>query len=243
MKKLMYLICLILCFTATFAQQPKPVVLISGKVLDDRSMKPVPVDVRVIYEILPDGEEAGIARTNPLTGDYKIILPYGKKYGYYALAEGYYSFTRYLDVTDLKEYTEIDEQNIFLAPLKVDQVAILNSVFFKKKSTELDPESYPELNRFAQFLKTNKKIVIELSGHTDNRGNAKENLKISEDRAIAVLNYLDENGIKTDRIIVKGYGQTHPIGFNSDKEGRARNNRIEFKILSLDKKNYPLDNK
>ncbi|GAB4285521.1 MAG: hypothetical protein Kow0068_10890 [Marinilabiliales bacterium] len=206
--------------------------------MDDRSLKPVPVDVRVIYEILPEGEEAGIARTNPLTGDYKIILPYGKKYGYYALAEGYYSFTRFLDVTDLKEYTEIDEQNIFLAPLKVDQVAILNSIFFKKRTAELEPESYPELNRFVEFLKTNKKIVIELSGHTDNRGDAKENMKLSEERAQAVLQYLEKKGVKTDRIIVKGYGQTRPIGFNSDKEGRERNNRIEFKILSLDKKNY-----
>ena len=242
MKKLIIFICLIVCYTAAFAQQPKPVVLISGKVLDDRSMKPVPVDVKVIYEILPEGEEAGIARTNPLTGDYKIILPYGKKYGYYALAEGYYSFTRNLDVTDLKEYTEIDEQNIYLSPLKVDQVAILNSVFFKKKSAELDPDAYPELNRFAEFLKMNKKIVIELSGHTDNRGDAKENLKLSEDRANAVMNYLSEKGIKADRIIVKGYGQTHPIGFNSDKEGRERNNRIEFKILSLDKKDFPVNN-
>jgi len=198
-------------------------------------MQPVEVDVKIIYEILPAGEEAGVARTNPLTGDYKIILPFGKNYGYLALAEGYYSVTKNLDVSELKEYTEIDEQNLFLAPLKVDQVIILNNIFFKKRSAEIKDSSIPELKRFIEFLKTNKKIQIEISGHTDNKWTPKDNLRVSKERAQAITDYLANKGIKPDRIMVKGCGQKRPIGFNSDKEGRARNNRIEFKILNLEK--------
>lgn len=232
-------ICLILfqflvCFVV--AQQVNPVVLISGRAVNERNMQPVDVEVKIIYEILPQGEEAGIARTNPLNGDYKVILTYGKKYSYYALAEGYYSVTNFLDVTDLKEYTEIDEKNLFLAPLKEDQVSILNSVFFDKRTAELLPESYPELNRFADFLKINKKILIELSGHTDNRGEPNENLELSELRAKAVSAYLIGKGVKAERITVVGFGQTRPIAFNKDKEDRERNNRIEFKIISLGNK-------
>ncbi len=218
-----------------FSQQPKPVVLISGKVLNERTMQPVDVDVKITYEVLPEGTEAGIARTNPLTGEYKIILPYGKNYGYLALAEGYYSVTKNLDVRELTEYTEIDEQNLFLAPLKKDQVIILNNIFFKRRTAELKEESFPELSRFISFLKTNKKIIIEISGHTDNRGKFEDNMKLSKNRAQAITDYVVKKGIKADRIIVKGYGQKFPIGFNSDKEGRARNNRIEFKIISLGK--------
>ncbi|MFH2141836.1 MAG: OmpA family protein [Bacteroidota bacterium] len=235
MKTIITVICYLSVF-CTFAQQLKPVVLISGKALNERNMQPVEIEVKITYEILPQGEEAGIARTNPLNGDYKIILPFGKKYSYYALAEGYYSVTNFLDVTELTEYTEIDEQNLFLAPLKEDQVTILNSIFFEKKSAVILPESFPELNRFIDFLKTNKRIYIELSGHTDNKGEPNTNLELSEKKAQAVADYVISKGVKADRITSKGYGQTRPVGFNKDKEGRERNNRIEFKIISLEKK-------
>ncbi|MFH2095798.1 MAG: OmpA family protein [Bacteroidota bacterium] len=235
MRKYFFFCAFLFPWLCCLSQQPKPVVLISGKVLNDRTMQPVEVDVRVVYEILPDGEEAGIARTNPLTGEYKIILPYGKNYGYLALAEGYYSVTKSLDVTNLTEYTEIDEQNLFLAPLKKDQVVILNNVFFKKRTTELMAESNPELNRFAEFLKTNKKIFIEISAHTDNKGEPEKDIELTQQRAQAIADYVIGRGVKADRITIKGYGQKYPIAFNTDKEERQRNNRVEFKIISLEK--------
>jgi OOP family OmpA-OmpF porin len=218
------------------AQNPnvKPVVLVSGKAVNERNMDAV--GAKVIYEVLPEGQEAGIARSNPLTGDYKIVLPYGKKYGYYAIAEGYYSVTKYLDVTDLKEYKEIDEQNLFLAPVEEDQVVRLNNIFFKDRTAELKKESDPELKRFVEFLNINKKIKIELGGHTDNQGEPAEDSVLSVNRAQAIANHLLENKIKEERIIVKGYGQKQPIGFNMTEDGRKMNMRIEFKVLSLDYK-------
>ena len=109
-------------------------------------------------------------------------------------------------------------------------------MFFKKKSIEIKQESTPELNRFVEFLKTNKKIVVEISGHTDNKGKMEDNLRISKERAQVITDFLIAKGIKTDRLIVTGYGQKRPIGFNSDKEGRKKNNRIEYKIITLNKK-------
>ena len=223
-------------FNSAFSQGSKPVVLISGKAVNERNMQPVDVDVRVIYEELPSGKQAGIARINPINGDYKIILPYGKKYSYRAIAEGYYSVTKFLDVTDLKEYKEIDEQNLFLAPLLVDQVVRINNIFFKGKTDELLPESYIELNRFVEFLKANKKIKIELGAHTDNQGGLKPNMELSQKRVDLIANYLKKHKIKSERLVVKAYGPTRPIGFNNSEEGRAMNNRIEFKVLSLDYK-------
>ncbi len=212
-------------------QSSQPVVLIKGKVLNERNMMPVDADVSIIYEDLATGKEAGIARIDPRNGKYQIILPYGKEYGYMALAEGYYSVSKSLDVTDLKEYAEIDEQNLFLAPIKLDQVVRLNNIFFKKNDSELRKESYIELNRLVEFLTINKKLIIEISSHTDNSQDVEESLKISESRAGVVYNYLISKGIKEKMLTKKGYGQKFPIGFNSDKEGREMNNRVEYKII------------
>jgi len=215
------------------SQHVKPVVLISGKVYNERNLQPL--GAKIIYEILPEGAEAGIARTNPVNGNYKIILPYGKLYGYYALAPGYYSVTKNLDVRNLDKYTEIDEINLFLAPVKTDQVVRLNNIFFEKGTATLKEESYPELNRFVEFLKINKTIEIELGGHTDDEGEEAKNLELSKNRAQAVADYLISKKIKDYRLTVEGYGESQPIGFNTTEEGKIMNNRIEFKVTSLEK--------
>lgn len=233
MKTLLFLFFFTIIVHLTYSQGSQPVVLISGKVLNERNMEPL--EARVIWEILPDGIEAGIARTDPNTGEYKIILPFGKNYGYMALAEGFYSVTKNLNVTDLNEYKEIDEQNLFMAPIKESQVVRINNIFFKKKTAELLPESNQELCRFVEFLKINKKIIIEISGHTDNNGDTTELRILSKARAQAVADYCNSKGIKVDRMVVKGYGSTRPIGFNKDEDGREMNRRIEFEVLSTGK--------
>lgn len=218
-----------------------PVVLISGKVLNERSMQPVAA--KIIYEILPEGKEAGIARSNPATGEYKIVLPFGKKYGYFALAQGYYSVTQNLDVSNLSEYTEIEEINLFLAPVKLEQVVRLNNIFFQTAKSTLKPESFPELSRFVEFLKVNKKIEIEIAGHTDNVDSEQSNLILSKNRAQAVADYLITHGIKAKRLTVKGFGGTKPIAFNTTDEGRQQNRRIEFKVISLTKVKNDINSK
>lgn len=233
-KKIVIVLLLSFSCFLIYSQGSEPVVLISGKVVNERTMEPL--EARVIYEILPGGAEAGIARTDPATGEYKIILPRGKSYGYRGYAEGFYSVTKYCDVSDLKEYTEIEEQNLFMAPLKEEQLVRLNNIFFKKKSAELKDESTPELNRFLEFMKINKKLVIEIQGHTDNQGNPNENLTLSKSRAQAIADFLIANGIKAERMEVVGYGQSRPIGFNQEAEGREMNRRIEFRIINIGKK-------
>lgn len=230
MTRLIIIILLIHTAILLHGQGSEPVVLVSGKVVNERTMEAV--EARVIYEILPDGTEAGIARSDPQNGDYKIILPRGKLYGYRGYAEGYYCVSKNCDVTKLESYTEIDEQNLYMAPLIADQIVRLNNIFFKGRTAEIKSESYPELNRFTEFMKVNKKLTIELQGHTDNKGDAAENLTLSENRAKAVSDYLTSKGIKAERIQVKGFGQKFPIGFNNDSEGREMNNRIEFKVIT-----------
>jgi outer membrane protein OmpA-like peptidoglycan-associated protein len=74
---------------------------------------------------------------------------------------------------------------------------------------------------------------IELSGHTDSKGSDKYNLKLSKERAEAVFNYLVSKGIDEKRLTHKGYGAKQPIADNATDAGRAKNRRVEFKIVSM----------
>ena len=69
---------------------------------------------------------------------------------------------------------------------------------------------------------------FEISGHTDNRGKPKINLKLSQDRAESVRTYLVNRGIAANRLVAKGYGDTRPLASNETADGRAQNRRIEF---------------
>ena len=75
-------------------------------------------------------------------------------------------------------------------------------------------------------------MKIEISGHTDNVGDANFNLKLSENRASAVYNYLLEQKIAPERLTFKGYGQTQPIADNSTEEGKSLNRRTEFMVIA-----------
>ncbi|PLX03754.1 MAG: hypothetical protein C0594_10040 [Marinilabiliales bacterium] len=210
--------------------KPKPVVLISGRVLNERNMSPIG-GCKITYEILPEGEEAGIARSDPNTGEYKIVLPAGKKYGFRALAAGYYSMSSNLDLTETTEYAEI-EKDLKLAPIEEGMVFTLNNIFFEFAKANLLPESYPELQRVFQLMVDNPTLKVEISGHTDDVGSDETNMALSKARAQSVTDYLVKSGISADRIISKGYGETRPVAFNNSEEGRAMNRRVEFKILS-----------
>ncbi|MBI4645859.1 MAG: OmpA family protein [Bacteroidia bacterium] len=210
--------------------KPKPVVLVTGRVLNERNNKPVG-GVKIIYEILPGGEEAGIARSDPKTGEYKIVLPAGKTFGFRALAAGFYSQSANLDLTELKEYAEV-EKDLKIAPIEVGMVITLNNIFFEFAKAILRPESFPELERVFQFMVDNPALKVEISGHTDDVGSDETNNKLSKNRAQAVTDYLVKSGIDPNRIITKGYGETRPVAFNNTEEGRQMNRRVEFKILS-----------
>lgn len=211
-----------------------PVVMISGKVIDSKTGKPV--EATIIYENLEDGEEVGTATTNPTTGEYKIVLPYGQKYSMRAVAPDFIAEGENIDLTDStakgkKGFKEITNKSLKLIPIEEGQIVRLNNIFFATGKSTLNNESFPELNRIAVSMLENKTLTIELGGHTDNTGSAEFNLKLSQDRADTVREYLIGKGVEPDRVASKGYGETVPVAKNDTPEGQQRNRRVEFKIL------------
>lgn len=209
--------------------RPAPVVTVKGKVYNSKTNEPI--EAKIFYERLPDGEEIGIARSEAKTGNYEIVLPSGEKYGYLAEAEGFLSISANIDLTEQKEYKEVS-QDLYLVPIEKDQTIVMNNVFFDFDKAVLRSESFPELKRIVTFMEKNSSVQIEISGHTDSFGNDAYNQKLSERRAKAVYNYFVENGIKASRMKAVGYGEARPVVSNDlNVAGQQQNRRVEFEIL------------
>ncbi|MGZ3885303.1 MAG: OmpA family protein, partial [Bacteroidia bacterium] len=112
-----------------------------------------------------------------------------------------------------------------------DQPLVLKNVLFETGKAVLLPSSYAELNTLAGHLAEKPGLKIEISGHTDNKGNASQNTLLSEKRAKAVCDYLIEKRIDPGRIRYKGYGSLKPIADNETEEGRQLNRRVELVFL------------
>lgn len=207
--------------------KPDPVVLVQGKVLNAKTNEPLEAVIR--FDDLSTGKEEGEARSDPRTGDYRIVLAAGKNYGYHAEAPGYLSVNENLELIDLREYGEV-RKDLLLVPIEVGESIQLKNVFFAQSKAVLLPESYPELDRLVRIMKDNETIEIQLEGHTDGRGDPKANLILSEQRVEAVKQYLVSKGISEKRIVGKGYGGTKPRVSNDTEENRKLNRRVEFKI-------------
>ncbi|WP_406751270.1 OmpA family protein [Aquirufa salirivi] len=213
------------------SEQSEAVVLVSGRVLDPQTGK-VPDETNISYEDLKTGKTIGIAKPDPKTGLYKLVLPYGVNYGITAKAKGFLPSSINIDLSKLRgRYLELDERDLVMAPIAKGSSMTINNLFFETGKATLTAESDPELKRIVQVMQENATLQIEISGHTDNTGSDELNNKLSQDRADAVKNYLINQGVKSDRIRTKGYGKTKPKADNSTEEGRQLNRRVEFAIL------------
>lgn len=208
--------------------KPEPVVLISGKVFNEKTKMPISADV--VFETLPSGIEQGRATSSPTDGSYKIVLPRGSNYGFMAKARGYMAVNENLDLMTVDSYEEI-ERDLYLVPIEVGATIKLNNIFFERSQATLLENSYPELQRLLQFMQENSSVDIELGGHSDNQGLAHLNLALSKERVESVKRYLVSKGIGEKRIVTKAYGGTKPIASNASEETRALNRRVEITIL------------
>ena len=107
----------------------------------------------------------------------------------------------------------------------------LDNVLYSTGKADLKASSSATLNELVGILEQYSDIKIEISGHTDNTGDAAKNMQLSEDRAHSVYDYLVGKGIAADRLAYKGYGDTQPIASNETEDGQASNRRTEIKIV------------
>jgi len=109
--------------------------------------------------------------------------------------------------------------------------ALQGMVLFDFDKSFIKPEAYPALNEVVAVLKKNPRMKAEIQGHTDSKGSAKYNQKLSEKRANAVLEYFVRQGIARERLSALGLGLTRPIASNLTEDGRTQNRRVEFRPI------------
>ncbi len=211
-------------------EMPDPVVLLSGNVYNVKTKEPL--EATLVYQTLPDGNEAGTGTSNPVDGAFKMVLPYYKNYSIRASADKFFAVSENLNLDSMVKagYKEI-HKDLYLVPIEIGQVFRLNNVFFDFDKYDLRPESNVELDRVVKFLNDYPNVEIEMSAHTDSRGSDSYNFTLSDNRARSVMEYILSKGIAAARIKSQGYGETKPVATNETDEGRQLNRRVEFKIL------------
>jgi outer membrane protein OmpA-like peptidoglycan-associated protein/Tol biopolymer transport system component len=201
---------------------------VKGKVFDKKTNEGLPSGVDLTD--LHGGQAIARAQTDE-DGNYLITLPVGKEYAFSVHRKGYLFYSAHFDFTR-KAPDSTYEVNIPLQPLEPGASIVLKNIFFDTKSFDLKPESIVELEAVVSLMKDNPTLKIQISGHTDNVGQDKDNLVLSNARAIAVINYLMTHGVAPYRLVAKGYGSTKPIADNSTDTGRALNRRTELAVIS-----------
>jgi outer membrane protein OmpA-like peptidoglycan-associated protein len=197
-------------------------VTIKGRITNAKSGEAVAAQIRFTSDSLFTADAAA-------DGNYSIALSHSKSYSIEVNAPGFINLSEKLNV--ISSDMNVLELNFKLQPIEVGAVVNLKSVLFEIGTTTLLEESYSELNVVVDFLKTNPKVEIELEGHTDNRGDAKKNLELSQQRVDKIKSYLVSKGISARRVKGKGFGGSRPIATNDSEEARKLNRRVEFRIV------------
>ncbi|HVU02664.1 MAG TPA: OmpA family protein [Polyangiaceae bacterium] len=110
-------------------------------------------------------------------------------------------------------------------------IQLLEPIQFDTGKSTIKSVSYPILDEVVEVLKSHSEVRMGVYGHTDSKGAAQMNRMLSKERARAVVNYLASHGINPKRLESDGFGPDKPIDTNDTEEGRAKNRRVEFKVI------------
>ena len=207
---------------------PKRVAIVSGKVINAVTKRPISAIVLVQNQ---EGELISRVESDPRTGSYMIGLPVDKDHRFVVNREGFLFYSAHLPSDSLLPGKSF-ERDILLEPLRLGSKVVLRNVFFDTDSYTIKKESYPELLELLELLSKNINTNIEIGGHTDNTGDYQYNIDLSKNRAESVKQFLVKKGVSTSRLTVAGYGSDQPISDNDTESSRAENRRTEIKITS-----------
>jgi outer membrane protein OmpA-like peptidoglycan-associated protein len=173
-------------------------------------------------------------KVNKQTGEYTAVLNAQETADYLISVEG--NNTGYTSARFQLKKNQISESIPMLEvkSLKSGEIFDLYSVFFESNSFALSKLDQLALRDFAKFLNKNPSLNIEIQGHTDNIGSSSKNMKLSENRAKSVHDFLISIGVSSIQMTYRGYGDNLPMESNQKGWGRSRNRRTTFKVLNTE---------
>ena len=213
----------------SFIKNP-PILTLQGRITDKSTNKPL----KNIYLVLSGGTKDSILPVNA-EGEYQIVVGNNLNYTLRAEDKNYFTTSVSFNTNGYRRSAVINE-DIALDKLQYNKPVIWRGIAFDKGSSDLKPATKAELNKLYNILSDNKNVKIELSCHTDSRGNDRDNLILSQARADHAAEYLIQKGINKDRIIAVGYGSLRLLnncrkGVLCLEEDHQINIRTEIKYM------------
>ncbi len=217
---------------AAQAKAPGKQVQFNCIILNTRNNKPV--DGQILFGLASDAKlgniietTAGKASFSIISNQYVRILPELK---------GYIVKDVLVHPARLLQQGKTEEEVVFYVdPIEENAHISLNPIFFEKNTAEILSVSLSEIDRLSSILKRHPEISVLIGGHTSNEGNRSDLYILSEKRASAIKELLEERGIETQRLRTRGYGPSKPINSGDDDKSRAQNRRVEVIITKVDK--------
>ena len=149
-----------------------------------------------------------------------------------ALAGG--AVGNYMDQQEAALRAELEATGVGIRRAGNEIVLVMPSnITFRTDSATIDPGFTRVLTNVSTVLKRYNQSLIDVYGHTDNTGGTAYNQQLSEQRARSVANFLAGQGVRPDRMIVSGFGETRPIASNASPQGREQNRRVELRLIPL----------
>ena len=210
--------------------RPTRVTYVKGKVKDKETGSPLGAKFELID--LATSEVVIESSSDQIDGKFLVTLPVDHEYALNVSKDNYLFYSEHFSLPKQQDITKPYRMDVELQPIKFGEKVVLKNIFFETASFELLPESTVELDKLVAFMNNNSTIHIEIGGHTDNVGKPESNQLLSENRSKSVRQYLIDHAISEGRIQFKGYGEEQPVDTNETPEGRAKNRRTEFKVLS-----------
>lgn len=217
--------------------RPKPVAILKGELKDENGEA---VDNAVIEIAYGNSDEVTRVKVNGNDGKYAAIVKTDQKQDVMVTVkkEGHAFDSKLIDKDEVatvaaSKDVAIRGNDLNVKELKVGEAYTINDILYATNSAALTDKSKFILKGFARFLKENPTITIAIQGHTDDVGDDDKNLKLSDDRAKGVKEYLTSLGIDPKRMTAKGFGETQPKMDNTSEANRAKNRRTDFVIESL----------
>jgi len=178
---------------------------------------------KIKYHSYPTGGISGSFHDST----YSFQIFGSAKYQITAEAEGYIPHTV---IVDPKEAVA----NVISRDLELTSkgaTIVLDHLIFEQGKAVINPKSFQQLDELVAMMKDSPKVEIQLEGHTDNQGNPEANLKLSQARVDAVKKYITSKGVSKSRVNTKAFGGSQPIAKENTEEARAKNRRVEMRVL------------
>ncbi len=210
------------------AARPRTMAIIKGKVTaDDGDLEGATVEIR---DTATNVVATGVVSAN--NGNYAVATEVQQDAPQPLIVtvkkEGHSYDSKIITPDQLEE--PIITKDAEVKAVEVGKICDLNDIYYETNSFQLTQNSKTVLALFLEFLKDNPTVKVEIQGHTDDIGNDDANMRLSQQRAKSVYDYVIAKGIPANRLRYKGYGETQPIADNSTEAGRAKNRRTVFLI-------------